>query len=339
MQLHTAFPELDINIVNDFLAECQGDAKQAQLNIEAILGPSTLRGHGTACHLPICSTTSRACSSPTSPTKTSNASRPAAVMETPAPNLAATIPAALLPRERASPPTTMAHLFPVPIAAPQPVQRASTPRKKTGLRKILSEVVQKQEELALAKRAAERDPPPGPGERPEDYRQQVPDLANGHPKPQETQPAAAPATAPSQAPVDWERLLPRPVQPSRLVGLPVPLPAERPSSGSKFDGNPKHPKHARSDIPPGILELLNLPDEAKAALRQPADDAEAAAAAPKEQPAPHPLDAQASAAAPDVATDPAVAHTLWDAGTPEEAPSEHAAKLEFLQVPFHAHLS
>ena len=331
MQLHAAFPELDIDLVNDFLAECHGDVRQAMMNIESLLGPSKVRGRGSPClerWLPVQSTNKSA----------APASQPKGVVdhtidawEIPLPSPAATNPATLLPRESCSPPPmTMPHLFPMPLAAKQPGQLASRPVRKGSHKGV------RPEKLKPGPGAAVSHSRPQPVNCPEEDQRQQPDVSvsvSGQQKALESQPAAAPATPNSQVPVDWEGLLPRPAQPSRLVGLPVPLPAESPS-GSRFDGNPKNPKHARSSLPSGILELLNLPDEAKAALQQPSSEAKAAAAPIADQLAQQQLDDAPAVAVPSVTPDAVVENTLWDAGSPEGAPSEHAAKLEFLQVPY-----
>ena len=328
MQLHDAFPELGIALVNDFLAEANGDAAQAMHNIEELLGPSKLRAPGSPCVGWL----------PGPPTDKSKApqSRPGGLTvptgdvseEAPVPTPAATPPAALFPTESHSPPMAMSHLFPVPPTAKQPAPGPRPPKKNGVLRGG------RPEKAKRSPIAAARGPLPRLV-RLDDQQQQPGPPVSGQLEPHDSQPAAAPATPPGQAPVDLAGLLPRPAKPSRLVGLPVPLPlpADKPS-GSKYDGNPKTPKHARSSMPSGILELL--PVEARAAFVQPSSKGKAAAAAPADQRAPQQAADMLAAAAPTVTA--AVENTSPDAGRQELVPSERATKLDFLQVLFRAHL-
>ena len=332
MQLHAAFPELDVDTVNEFLADCQGDVRQAVVNIERLLGPSSLRKQGNPSLDSLFQDRSPSPSSAAPSHPAAGAADPTADAweDTPLPTPAPSPPAAALPQESRSPPAILPHLFPVPPAAKQPAQVASRPTKK-GAHKV-----GRPDKVKRGPGAAVVGPCPEATARPGSDQQQLPDNAvsksPGHLKTLESQPAAGPATPPNQAAVDWEGLLPQPAQPSRLVGLPVQLPAQSPC-GSKFDGNPRNPKHARSGVPLGILELLNLPDEAKAALQQPPRGARAAAAALMKQPAQRQVAAAPAAAAPvETSHGAAVEDTSWETASPQQAPSKRADKLEFLQV-------
>lgn len=328
MQLHAAFPELSIAVVNDFLAASNGDAGQAMHNIESLLGPSKVKAHGSP-------SADRLPGQPIDKSK-APASHPGglavptgdACEEAPVPTPAATPPAALLPTESRSPPLAMPHLFPVPSTAKQPAPGPRHPKKNAVLRGG------RPEKAKRSPIAAARGPLPRPV-RLDDPRQQPASSVPCQQEPVDSQPAAAPATPPSQAPFVFGAVPPRPAQPSRRVGLPVPLPLPAKSlSGSNYDGNMKSPKHARSGMASGVLELLNL-SEVRAALKQPPSTAQAAAVAPAGQPAAGEL---LVAVAPIVTDAADMEDTSPYAGSQELVPSEHAAKLDYLQVLFRARL-